>query len=113
MAEKETEAGFRVITGVEVVVGATVGVAGVKSWVSPGIAVDSFFIPRPLLELDPLLDEPGAATPDSVDRPDDVDVVGLERAPANDNDVVVVVVEPPAGATVLDVVEFRAVESLL
>jgi hypothetical protein len=74
-------------------------------------------MPRPLDELPPLLDELGAASPVIGDRLDDVDVAGLEKAPANDDDVVVVVVEVFAGATVLDVVEFvvefRAAESLV
>ena len=115
MAENEMEAGFRPMTGVAdvVVVGATVVVGDVSIWFSPGIEAESFCMPRPLDELPPVVDEPGAATPDSADRPDDVDVVGLEKAPANDDDVVVVVVEVFAGATVLDVVEFRVVDSLV
>ena len=109
------EAGFRPMTGVaDVVVGATVVVGDVSIWFSPGMEAESFCMPRPPDELPPALDEPGAATPDSADRPDDVDVVGLEKAPANDDDVVVVVVEVFAGVSaVLDVIEFKAVESLV
>jgi hypothetical protein len=114
MAENEIEAGLRPMTGVEdVVVGATVVVGDVSIWFSPGMEAESFCMPRPPDELPPVPDEPGAATPDSADRPDAVDVVGLERVPAAESDVVVVVVELFAGATVLDVVEFRAVESLV
>jgi hypothetical protein len=60
-----------------------------------------------------LPDPPGAATADSPDRPDDGAVVGLERAPAAEIDVVVVVVvvEVFAGATVLVDVDFTDVES--
>jgi hypothetical protein len=50
IAENDIEAGSRPITGVEDVVGATVDVVGVKSWVSPGIAVESFCRPRPLVD---------------------------------------------------------------
>ena len=108
------DAGFRAITGVEDVVGEmAVVVVGVSSWIRPGMAVDSCCIPRPLLgAFPPVVDERPAATPDSADRPDDVDVVGLERAPANESDVVEVV-EVFAGAVVLDVVVFRVVESLV
>lgn len=96
---------MRPIVGVEAVV---VVVVGVSSWVSPGIAVESVFIPRPLVELPPELLEPDAATPDSGTAPEDVPDVGLESAPANDNEVAgaVVVVDVLAGATVLEVVEF-------
>jgi hypothetical protein len=110
MAENDMEAGLRPMTGVDVEV-ETVGEVGVSSWLSPGILLDSFCIPRPPVELPPLLDEPGAATPDSADRPDDEDCVGLDKAPTAESDVVVVVVEVFAGATVLVVVEFTDVES--
>jgi hypothetical protein len=111
MAENDMEAGLRAITGVEEVVVETVVSVGVKSWLRPGILLDSFCTPRPVVELPPLLDEPGAATPDSADRPDDEDCVGLDKAPTAENDVVVVVVEVFAGATVLVVVEFEDVAS--
>ena len=111
------EAGFLPITGVEDVVVALVVVVGVSNWFRPGMEAESFCIPRPPDELPPVPDEPGAATPAIGERLDDVDVVGLEKAPANDDDVVVVVAEVFAGATVLDVVEvvveFRVMESLV
>jgi hypothetical protein len=110
MAENDMEAGLRPMTGVEDVVVETVGEVGVSNWVRPGILFDSFCIPRPPVELPPLLDEPEAATPDSADRPDDEDCVGLDKAPTAESDVVVVV-EVFAGATVLVVVEFSDVES--
>jgi hypothetical protein len=110
MAENDMEAGLRPMTGVDAEV-ETVGEIGVSSWLSPGILLDSFCIPRPPVEFPPLLDEPGAATPDSADRPDDEDCVGLDKAPTAESDVVVVVVEVFAGATVLVVVEFTDVES--
>ena len=73
---------------------------------SPGIALDSVFIPRPVDELPPPeLDELGAATADS--EPEAVPDVGLESAPASDSDVVgaVVLVEVFAGATAVELVE--------
>jgi hypothetical protein len=115
MAENDIAAGLRAMTGVALVDGATVVVVvgvGVSIWLSPGIAVDSFCIPRPLDELPPWLDELGAATPDREEKLDDVDVVGLENALPTDSDVVVVVVDVFAGA-VPTVVEFTTVESLL
>jgi hypothetical protein len=111
MAENEMETGLRSMMGVEDVVVEAVGEVGVSSWVRPGILLDSFCIPRPPAELPPLLDEPGAATPDSADRPDDEDCVGLDKAPTAESDVVVVVVEVFAGVTVLVVAEFTDVES--
>ena len=115
MAENEMDAGFRAITGVTGAEGDTVDVVGVSSWVNPGIAEDNFFIPRPSMEFPPALDEPGAATPDRDDVPDNVEEAGLDRAPASEKDVVgvVVVIDDFAGATVLDVAEPRAVASLL
>jgi hypothetical protein len=110
MAENDMEAGLRPMTGVDVEV-ETVGDVGVSSWVRPGILLDSLCIPLPPVELPPLLDEPGAATPESADRPDDEDCVGLKRVPTAESDVVVVVVEVFAGATVLVVGEFTDVES--
>jgi hypothetical protein len=119
IAENEIEAGFRAMTGI---VGAGVGagagaadVVGVSSWVRPGIAVDSVFIPRPLaLEFPPLLDEPGAATPAMGEGLDAVEEDELERAPASESDAagVVEVVDDCAGATALDAVEFNDVASL-
>jgi hypothetical protein len=102
------------MTGVEDVVGATaVVVVGVSIWVSPGIAVDSFCIPRPVDEPPPWLDELGAAIPDRDEKLDDLEVVGLENAAPSESEVVVVVVvvDVFAGA-VLVVVEFTTVESL-
>ncbi len=113
MAENEMDAGFRAITGVTGAEDETVDVVGVNSWVNPGIAEDNFFIPRPSVEFPPALDEPGTASPDN--GPDNVEEAGLDRAPANEKDVVgvVVVIDDFAGATVLDVAELRAVASLL
>lgn len=112
--------GFGAITGVEgveeVVEGAgVVVVAAVSKSVRPGMAVDSLVIPRPPLEFLPLADDPGAATADTGADPDERDVVGLETAPAKDRDVAgaVVVVDVDFGATAVDAVEVRAVESLL
>jgi hypothetical protein len=61
------------------------------------------------------LDEPGTATADTGGEPDAVEEVGLERAPATERDVagVVVVIDDFAGATLLDVAEFRTGVSLL
>ena len=117
-AENEIVAGLRTITGVngaEGVEGETVAVVGARSCVNPGIAADSVFIPRPLLEFPPLLDEPGTATLERADEPDNVEEVGLETAPTAEMDVVdvVVVMDDFTGATVVDVAEFRTVASLL
>ena len=108
------DAGFRPMTGVNGAEDETVDVVGVSSWVNPGIAADNFFIPRPLVEsLTP--DEPDTATPARDDVPDNVEEVGLDRAPASEKDVVdvVVVIDDFTGAMVLDVVGLRAVASLL
>jgi hypothetical protein len=115
VAENEMEAGLRAITGANGAEGETVAVGVVRSWVNPGIVADRFFIPRPLLEPPPPLEEPGAATPDRDEKPDDVGVIGLESAPATATDVVdvVVVIDDFVGATVLDAAEFRTVASLL
>ena len=115
MAENEMDAGFRAITGVNGAEDETVDVVGVSSWVNPGIAEDNFFIPRPLVEFPPALDEPGTATADRDDGPDSVGEAGLDSAPASERDVVgvVVVIVDFVGATVLDVAELRAVASLL
>jgi hypothetical protein len=114
MAENEMDAGFRAITGVNAEE-ETVDVVGVSSWVNPGIVEDNVFIPRPLMEVPPALDEPGTATPDRDDGPDNVEEAGLDRAPAREKDVVgvVVAIDDFAGATVLEVVELKAVASLL
>ena len=106
------------MTGVDGAKGVTVDCFGESKSVSPGMAVDSFSIPRPLVELPPVRDdEPAAATPERVEGLDDGDEVGDERAPANDSDVVVeVVVELAdvfAGATAPEVVVLTAVESML
>jgi len=63
----------------------------------------------------PTADEPDTATPARDDVPDNVEEVGLDRAPASEKDVVdvVVVIDDFAGAMVLDVVGLRAVASLL
>ena len=100
---------LRLMVGIEDVVGVTIGVVGVSSCVSPGIAVDSFCIPRPLVDVPPNADEPGAAMPDNGDEVEDVVVVGLERAPASERELVVVVVEVVVGAMLLDVVPVRLV----
>ena len=109
------DAGFRAITGVTGAEVDTVDVVGVSSWVNPGIAADNFFIPRPLVEFPPALDEPGTATADRDDAPDNVEEAGLDRAPASERDVVgvVVAIDDFTGATVFDVAELRAVASLL
>ena len=109
------DAGFRAITGVTGAEGDTVDVVGVSSSVNPGIATDNFFIPRPFVEFPPSVDEPGTATADRDDDPDNVEEAGLDRAPASETDVVgvVVVIDDLAGATVLDGAELRAVASLL
>ena len=90
-------------------------VVGVSNWVRPGMAVERVFIPRPPFEFPPALDDPGAATPAMGDGLDDVDEVGLERAPASESDVVgvVMVEEDFAGAMALVAVGFSGVESLL
>ena len=112
MAENEIEAGLRPMTGA---VGVTVVVVGANTWVNPGMAVDNFCTPRPLLEDAPVEeeDELAAARPEMLDE---VDEVGLDSVPTNDRDVVgtvAVVMEVFAGVMVLDVVEFWDVESLL
>ena len=109
------DAGFRPMTGVAGAEGETVDVVGVSSWVNPGIAADNFFIPRPLAEFPPALDEPDTATPARDDVPANVEEVGLDRAPASEKDDVdvVVVMDDFTGAMVLDVVGLRAVASLL
>ena len=109
------DAGFRPMTGVAGAEDETVDVVGVSSWVNPGIAEDNVFIPRPLVEVPPELDEPGTATPARDDGPDNVEEVGLDRAPASEKDDVdvAVVMDDFAGAAVLDVVELRAVASVL
>jgi hypothetical protein len=114
MAENEMDAGFRPMTGVNGAEDETVDVVGVSSWVNPGIAADNFFIPRPLVE-SPTADEPDTATPARDDVPDNVEEVGLDRAPASEKDVVdvVVVIDDFTGAMVLDVVGLSAVASLL
>ena len=114
MAENEMDAGFRPMTGVNGAEDETVDVVGVCSWGNPGIAADNFFIPRPLVE-SLTADEPDTATPARDDVPDNVEEVGLDRAPASEKDVVdvVVVIDDFTGAMVLDVVGLRAVASLL
>jgi hypothetical protein len=104
---------LRLMVGVDVVVDVTVDVVGVSSWVSPGMDEDNFCMPRPLVELPPEMDEPAAAMPDNGDEVEDVVVVGLERAPASDSELVVVVVEVLVGVLVLDVVPVRVVELLV
>jgi hypothetical protein len=115
IAENEMEAGLRAITGVKGVEDETVAVVGLRSSVNPGIVADSFFIPRPLLEPPPPLEEPGAATPAREVVPDDVGEIELKRPPATARDVVDVVVvrDDFVGAMVLDVAAFWTVASLL
>ena len=115
IAENEMEAGLRAITGANGAEGETVAVGEVRSWVNPGIVADRLFIPRPLLEPPPPLEEPGAATPDREAVPDDVGEIGLERPPATARDVVdvVVVIDDFVGAIVLDVAELWTVDSLV
>jgi hypothetical protein len=110
MAENDMEAGLPAMTGVDVEV-ETVGEVGVSIWLSPGITVDSFSTPRPLEEFTPLLDELGAASPDSADGLDDVDDGVFETAPTTESDVVVVVVAVFVGAAVLVAVKLSEVES--
>ena len=104
---------MRAITGVDGPEGETVSVVGVRSWVSPGIAADSVFIPRPVVELPPASDNALTGAPDKGADPDDV--VAFERAPAAETDVVevVVVTDDFVGVTVLDVPEFSTVVSLV
>ena len=107
---KEKLVALRLMVGVGDVVGVMVDVVGVRSWVSPGIAVERFCMPRPLVGAPPPdVDEPAAAMPDSADE-GDTDVVGLERAPASENELVVVEV---LVGVMLDVVPVRVVELLL
>ena len=109
---KEKLVALRLMVGVGDVVGVMVDVVGVRSWVSPGIAVERFCMPRPLVNAPPPdVDEPAAAMPDTAEE--DVDLVGLERAPASDRELVVVVIEVLVGVLVLDVVPVRIVELLL
>jgi hypothetical protein len=105
---------LRLMVGVDVVVDVTVDVVGVSSWVSPGMDEDNFCMPRPLVELPPEMDEPAAAMPDNGDEVEEVVVVvGLERAPASERELVVVVVEVLVGVLVLDVVPVRVVPLLV
>ena len=80
------------------------------------MAVDSVFMARPLVvDFPPEVDELEAATPARPDALDNVDVVGLESAPASESDVVgvVVVVDDFVGAIPLEVPDVDDVESLL
>ena len=112
IAENDKVAGFLRITAGDDVVGATVEVVGVSNWVNPGIDEDSFCMPRPLVDPAPDGEEPAAAMPEKDDE-EGVDVVGLERAPASDRELVVVVAEVLVGVTVFEVVPVRVVEPLL
>lgn len=111
MAEKDIEAGFRVIAGDvgdDVVVSVDAGCT--SNWFSPGMSWDSLFTPRPLVVEVPPLEDPGTATAET--GAVEVEVVGLETAPANekeDGDVVVIeVVFVGAGAAVGAVAEVGA-----
>jgi hypothetical protein len=108
--ENEKFVALRLMVGAEDVVGATVDVVGVSSWVSPGMVVNNFCRPRPLLELPAAMDEPAAAMPDKGDEVAVVDV-GLERAPASDKELVVVVVV--LVGVLLEVVPVRVVALLV
>jgi hypothetical protein len=57
----------------------------------PGIDLESCLIPRPPVALVPKVEEPAAAIPKRLEELDNVDVVGLERAPIGTTDVVVLV----------------------
>ena len=83
--------GFREIDGVEETGVADV-VVGVTSSFKPGIDFESCLIPRPPVALVPNVDEPAAAIPERLEELDNVDVVGLERAPNGTRDVVAVLV---------------------
>ena len=61
-------------------------VVGVTSSFKPGIDLESCLIPRPPVALVP-------ETPERLEELDNVDVVGVERAPTGISDVVVVLVE--------------------
>lgn len=105
------------MTGLEGVGGTgDVGVVpvGVSIWVSPGIAVDSCWMPRPLLVLS-WVEGAGAATADNGNALEEVPAegAGLTAAP-KDSDVAGAVVTDVAfaGATVLGVVGLSALESL-
>lgn len=112
-AENDIETGFRAIIGVVGVEVVTADVVGVSNWVKPGMAVDSFFIPRPLSVVLPWVDDPGAATAETGDELDDGED---DVAPANDRDVdgdVVAIDVVVAGAGAGAVVEVSGAESLL
>lgn len=68
-------------------------VVGVTSSFKPGIDLESCLIPRPPVALVPNVEEPAAAIPERLEELDNVDVVGLERAPIGTSEVVVVLVE--------------------
>ena len=72
--------------------GETGEVVGTRRSVKPGMVLDSVCIPRPFVELAPVLDERPAPTPDKGKELDDVDVPEVETAPASERDVVVVLV---------------------
>ena len=102
------------MTGLEAVGDACAAGAGVSIWLNPGMAVDNCCIPRPLFALS-WIDEPGAATAANGNALEGVPVEGavLNAAP-NDSDVAAVVTDVVfVGATVVDVLGLRAVESLL
>ena len=114
IAENESAAGLRPMTGLEAVGDACAAVAGVSIWLNPGMAVDNCCIPRPLLVLS-WIDEPGAATAANGNALEGVPAegVGLKVAP-NDSDVAAVVTDVVfVGATVVGVLGLSAVESLL
>lgn len=115
IAENESEAGLRPMTGFEAVGNACAAVAGVSIWLNPGMAVDRCCIPRPLLVLS-WIDEPGAATGDNGNALEAVPVEGVVlKAAPNDSHVAGAVVTDVVfvGAAVVDVLGLSAVESLL
>lgn len=96
--------------------GAVVVVSVVVSvWVSPGMEVDSLFIPRPPPELPPWLDDPGTAIAEIGVKLDEADAAGLEIAAPNDSDAAGAVVTEVVfvGARALDVLGLDTLESLL
>jgi hypothetical protein len=84
-------------------------VVGVTSSFKPGIDLESCLIPRPPVALVPSVEEPAAATPESLEELGNVDAVGVESAPTGTSDVVVVLVGRVAGVVE---VAGAAVESL-
>ena len=109
-AVKARLVGLAPIAGVEGGGGVTGGVVGERSCESPGIASMSLCMPLPPPELLPVADDPVAAVPTAAVGADEVWPVGPERAPANDAEVVIVVVDGAVlGATARGAFKFVVV----